>query len=72
MASAAKVRKSGGGRKLMQPKGNRRFVRRDAAGRFSEVDDAGRSIARDVRTRAKTKVSSGQGDRGDRARRKAR
>ena len=72
MASAAKGKKASGGRTLVQPRGNRRFVRRDSTGRFSEVDDAGRSIARDVRNRAKTKVSSGQGDRGDRARHKAR
>lgn len=51
-------------RELIAPKGDKRYVRRDARGRFEESDDAGRSLASDVRQHAKTK--SGQGDRGDR------
>ena len=43
-----------------------RFVRRSGAGKFRESDDAGKSLAGDRRTKAKTKVKSGQGDRGDR------
>jgi hypothetical protein len=54
-------------RELIAPKGDKRFVRRDERGRFEESDDAGRSLARDVRQHAKTKAKSGQGDRGDRA-----
>jgi hypothetical protein len=54
-------------RELIAPKGDKRFVRRDEQGRFEESDDAGRSLARDVRQYAKTKAKSGQGDRGDRA-----
>jgi hypothetical protein len=46
-----------------------RFVRRDERGRFVKVEDAGRSLAGDRRQRAKTTVPSGQGDRGDQARR---
>jgi len=42
-----------------------RFVRRTARGRFSESDDVGRSQAADRRTRARTKVAPGYGDRGD-------
>jgi hypothetical protein len=53
-------------RELIAPKGDKRYVRRDTKGRFNESDDAGRSLARDVRQRAKTKAKSGQGDRGDR------
>jgi hypothetical protein len=34
---------------------------------FKKVVDAGRSITADKRRKAKRKVSSGQGDRGDRA-----
>jgi hypothetical protein len=46
---------------------NKQFVRRGTAGKFKESDDVGRSLARDVRQRAKTTVKSGQGDKGDRA-----
>jgi hypothetical protein len=53
-------------RELIAPKGDKRFVRRDDKGRFGETDDVGRSLASDVRQHAKTKVKSGQGDRGDR------
>jgi hypothetical protein len=58
-----------GKRELIEPhKGDRRFVRRDAQGRFSEVDDAGRSLAQDRKRRAKTVSKPGYGDRGDRKR----
>ena len=56
-----------GKRELIAPKGDKRYVRRDERGRFEEIDDAGRSLASDVRQHAKTKAKSGQGDRGDRA-----
>jgi hypothetical protein len=54
-------------RELIEPhKGDKRYVRRDAKGRFHESDDVGRSLAQDGRRPAKTAVKSGQGDRGDR------
>ena len=57
-------------RELIEPhKGDKRYVRRDDNGRFSEVDDVGRSLARDVRQHAKTTSEPGQGDKGDRERR---
>jgi hypothetical protein len=34
-------------------------------GRFKESDDMGESLTQDRRKKAKTKVKSGQGDRGD-------
>jgi hypothetical protein len=46
-----------------------RFVRRDEKGRFVQVVDAGKSIAQDRRTAAKTTVRAGDGDRGDQKRR---
>ena len=56
-----------GKRELIEPKeGDKRFVRRDDRGRFSESDDVGRSLAQDVRKDAKTEARKGQGDRGDR------
>lgn len=55
-------------RELISPKGNKRLVRRDSKGRFAESDDLGKSLAQDVRQRAKHESPPGQGDRGDRAR----
>ncbi len=54
-------------RELIEPTaGDKRFVRRNAQGRFQEVDDVGRSLPPDRKRRAKTEVKPGQGDRGDR------
>jgi len=47
---------------------DKRYVRRDEKGRFDEVVDVGRSLSRDVKKHAKTKVPPGQGDRGDQRR----
>ena len=53
-------------RELVSPNGDKRLVRRDSKGRFAESDDLGKSLAQDVRQRAKRKIPAGQGDRGDR------
>jgi hypothetical protein len=53
-------------RELIKPKGDARFIRRDAKGRIKESDDVGKSLAADRRTKAKTVSKAGQGDRGDR------
>ena len=56
-----------GARELVEPhRGDKRFQRRDERGRFGKSDDAGRSLAQDIKQSARTKVKSGQGDRGDR------
>jgi hypothetical protein len=53
-------------RELIEPHpGDKRYVRRDEKGRFTESDDVSRSLSRDVRQRAKTRVKPGQGDKGD-------
>jgi hypothetical protein len=52
-------------RELIDTGTDKRYVRRDDKGQFKESDDQGRSLAQDVRKKAKTKVKSGQGDRGD-------
>jgi hypothetical protein len=55
-------------RELIEPnQGDKRLVRRDDKGRFSESDDLGKSLAQDVRRDAKNPSKPGQGDRGDRA-----
>jgi hypothetical protein len=55
-------------RELIDTGTDKRFVRRDEKGQFKEVDDVGRSLARDIQQEAKTKVPPGQGDRGDQER----
>ena len=62
-------RKGSGKRELIDTGTDKRYVRRDEKGRFEESDDVGRSLSRDVKKAAKTKVESGQGDRGDQKRR---
>lgn len=62
--------KSTAKRELIEPHpGDKRFVRRDEHGHFTESqDDVGRSLAADRRQHAKTESKSGEGDRGDRKR----
>ena len=63
--------KSGAGKKsspreLIDTGRDKRYVRRDEGGRFSESDDVGRSLNADRRRQAKSTAKPGQGDRGDR------
>jgi hypothetical protein len=61
--------KTGNGRRELIDTGtDKRYVRRDNRGQFKESDDQGHSLAQDVKQEAKTKVKSGQGDRGDQKR----
>jgi hypothetical protein len=53
-------------RELINTGTDKRYVRRDGAGRFKESDDVGRSLANDRRRKAKTRSKPGQGDKGDR------
>ena len=46
-------------------KGDRRYVRRNKKGQFKKEVNVGRSLAADRRRKSKTRVKSGQGDRGD-------
>ena len=56
-----------GKRELIEPhEGDKRFVRRDEKGQFSESDDVSRSLSQDRKRQAKTESKSGEGDRGDR------
>lgn len=59
-------KKGSGKRELIDTGSDKRYVRRDDKGQFKESDDQGRSLAQDVKQKAKKKVKSGQGDRGDR------
>lgn len=61
--------KSGAAKRELIDTGNdKRYVRRDDKGQFKEVDDQGRSLSQDVKKKARTKVPSGQGDKGDQKR----
>lgn len=64
-AKQSKKKRTAAKRTLITPKGDKRYVRRSAKGRFKESDDVGRSLAADRRKRAKTKAKRGQGDKGD-------
>ncbi len=59
-------KRASGKRELIKPKGDARYIRRDAKGRIKESDDMGRSLKQDRARKAKKKVKSGYGDRGDR------
>lgn len=61
----SRKKKTAARRTLIAPKGDKRYVRRSAKGRFKESDDVGRSLSTDRRRRAKTKAKRGQGDKGD-------
>ena len=57
-----------GRRELIDTGIDKRYARRGKAGRFKESDDVGRSLTADRRKKAKTKVKSGYGDKGDQQR----
>ena len=65
--SMSSSKESSSKRELLEPHpGDKRFVRRDSEGKFSESDDVGKSLAADQRTHAETESEKGQGDKGDR------
>lgn len=58
-------------RELIEPNpGDKRYARRDDAGRFTEQVDVGKSLAADRRQQAQHEAGAGagEGDRGDRKR----
>ena len=56
-----------GKRELIEPNpGDKRLVRRDSKGRFSESDDVGRASAQDQKRDAQNEAKKGHGDKGDR------
>ena len=58
-------------RTTVASRGDKRYVRRDESGRFTESDDQGKSLSRDVKQPSKKEVKSGQGDRGDQAKKRS-
>ena len=67
--SAKKQHKSH--RELIDTGNDKRFFRRNQRRQFDEISDVGRSLARDVKQHAKTRVPADQGDRGDQKRTKS-
>jgi hypothetical protein len=65
-AAKKSTKKSAAKRQLISPRGDKRYIRRDARGRIKETDDVSRSLSQDLRRKAKKKAAAGQGDRGDR------
>jgi hypothetical protein len=63
----AKKRRPSQKRETVRTKSATWYAKRTARGRFKEMDEKGRSLKADRRRKAKTKVQSGYGDRGDRA-----
>jgi len=57
-----------GKRELIDTGTDKRYVRRDKKGQFKESNDVTRSLAQDVRRKAKTVVKAGYGDKGDQKR----
>jgi hypothetical protein len=54
-------------RELIEPhKGDKRYVRRKGGKFTTRQTDVGRSVSADGRSKAKTIVKKGEGDRGDR------
>jgi hypothetical protein len=57
-------------REMIEPnQGDKRYVRRDASGRFTDDQaSVGRSLSADRRSKSKTVVPKGMGDKGDQKR----
>ena len=53
-------------RELIDTGTDKRYVRRDERGRFTESVDVGRSLSQDQKRKATKTTTPGQGDRGDR------
>jgi hypothetical protein len=65
-ATKKAAKKQASKRELIVPRGDKRYIRRDAKGRIKESNDISRSLSQDRRRKAKTAAKAGQGDRGDR------
>ena len=67
MTQSAGKKRSAGKRDTVKAKNATFYAKRTARGRFKDMDEKGRALEADHRTKAKTKAESGYGDRGDRA-----
>jgi hypothetical protein len=58
-AKKSAKKKASSKRELIEPKGDKRYIRRDSQGRTKESDDQGKSLSQDIRRKAKTKSKPG-------------
>ena len=58
-------------RELIQPRSDKRYVRRKSGKFTSKQVNVGRSLAADRRSKSKALAKKGEGDRGDQKRRKS-
>ena len=58
-------------RELISPNDDKRYVKRNEKGEFTESVDQGKSLSQDARKNAKTKVKPGYGDQGDQPQKKS-
>ena len=58
-------KKASGKRELIAPKGDKRYIRRNAKGQIKESDDQHRSLSQDIKQHSKKAVKPGYGDKGD-------
>jgi hypothetical protein len=72
MAKSTKNSIVGGSEKrtTIAPNNDKRYIKRNENGQIKESDDQGRSLSKDVKQTAKTKVKPGYGDLGDQAKSK--
>jgi hypothetical protein len=61
-------KRSSSKRELIDTGRNKMYGKRRADGTFKEMDDVGRSLSADRRTKARKATTSGRGDQGDRRR----
>jgi hypothetical protein len=61
------ARRGGGRRDTVKARQGTSYAKRDAKGRFVDLTKKGRSLKQDRRRKAKTRVNSGYGYRGDSA-----
>jgi hypothetical protein len=62
------AKRGSGRRTTLKNRGGTLYAKRTARGQFKEMDEKGRSLKTDRRTKAKKATKAGYGDRGDRRR----
>lgn len=68
-SSAGKSARGSNKRELIAPRGDKRYVKRNAKGEFKESDDVSRSLSQDRQRTSKKTVKPGYGDQGDQKKR---
>ena len=64
--ATSRKKRPAGKRDTVKTRRTTTYAKRTSRGRFKEMDEQGRALKSDRRTKSKTKTRSGYGDRGDR------